>query len=244
MRDKTVFYKAHPSLLLMLPMLCILLLLALSQCKKDCGIHNYGTLLLDTADLAMNPYTGGENLVFSDSAGNSVSCAFKFRETTYSWLWPDPSNFLSDNRGCLENYYNMELNATLFEDVDSSCIMGLSIWTTNPFEAAPPYKMLTIGLSACPGDSVDAKFEGHYCIDFQTIADPPMFLRYNSTVIGFHDSIMLGSATFVSIFELAEHRKKVGPEYISGGISRLYYSIIMGVVGFRTTEGVTYFLEP
>ena len=221
----------------------ILFLFSLSllvQCKDDCETHNMGLLLLDSTDLAMNPYEAGHTCLLVDSLSDTLTATFRYRISNYDWRLFSSTHMEGESTVC-DNYYQMETNATRLESTDSSFSIGITLYTCNPFVMNPPAKMICLGMKMIVNDSTELAFNGFYDITGGYLSNPPTYLQCRSRVIDLHSSLILGGHSYIHVYELSEHT--TGDRYnpISGGISKAFYSIEEGLLGFVTKTGVTYY---
>ncbi len=208
----------------------------LYSCKKSCEEHNYGLLELDPSYLSLVPYYGGEELLFEGDSGDTVRLTFEDRMTLSVYRYyeiPNPSV----TTDCFGNYYDYEVNNSILVSSDSSARLGLGIFPGNPFKKYPPETRMIIGLWFMK-DTLRYAYNG----TFEVTAYVPENLTTDgirSRVVAFHDSIALNGMIFNGIYEFSNNPY----DESDPAITRLFYSLSLGVIGFKTYDGQIFSLQ-
>jgi hypothetical protein len=210
--------------------------LLLIGCSKSpdpdpgCVENLMGTIRLTEKEKSIHPYNIGDTIVFYNDSLNSL--------ITYTCT-EQPSTFhpLSENspgssgyNGCLGNYYNSEIFATLFNSNLLNTRSRISIFaqTKNPFDTIYNINLLNISIKI-PVDSI-YPFSGFYCFSEDTLFNYPLIVR--GYVEDFYDTIMLDGKIHQNIYLLAG--EKGMPQYER--INKILFSISEGIIRFSTNR--------
>ena len=127
---------------------------------------------------------------------------------------------------CKGNYYLMQRNSCYFKGYKSGFYIKLTF--SDYFRTYRNDKIIEISLVS-PIDTIHS-FYGSFTFDVDTILSI-------SSDVSFHDTIMLNDIPYEKIYELR------GEEMFypyNSGISKVFYSIDIGIIGWATNFGKTW----
>jgi len=200
------------------------LIFLFNQChEKECDGNKLGDLKFTQTDLNILPYSIIDTIIFRDSIGDSI-CYYPngIRHSTTRLVGDECSD-----------YYNTELNITRFKGIDEQTYMHLYLDFTWPFATE---KKKTIQIIVHYKDSIEWSFNAIYVFDSLKLYD---YSTESYAILGYCDSLYVGPNMFHSVYTLeqtyipSEHRN----------LKTLFYSLIEGIVGFKTDDGHLWYLK-
>jgi hypothetical protein len=208
--------------------LLIAALLSLFTSCHKCHDKEYSPLHFSQEDLKINPYSGNETLVFTDVYGDSVVLPGQGRsgdkELNYS-NDPDGDDLLLYR--CYGNYYYADVNYCQFATQGNNAYFEVNLYFTNEFRQSALEKLIRLNL-----DTHDPNANSGFMIlafDGDSIFNSRVYP--NDSVLGYEDTMHLGNYLYHKVYKLGK------PE------NYLYYSVLEGLVGFRTVGDTLFCLS-
>jgi hypothetical protein len=208
--------------------LITLYILIFNSCKKPCESKNLGTVKFTSEDLKIVPYKGTETLTFLDSLGNKLTYKGDDRVRLYNNEHHEFSS--SGNDECTGNYFYSEINDTRFKGND----LYFFIWVDLLMDDGNPFNKnikKSIEIKVVYEDTKIWIFDGYFNFNAMKLYNHTDTSESNLTL---KDSLMIGLKKYYSVYVLKQNNTN---------IKTLFYIIKEGIVGFRTKEGHTWYLN-
>lgn len=183
-------------------------------------------------DLKIVPYTGLETLIFKDSVGDSLTMQKAYKTGRFSLYNNKYYEHYFDEGECVPNFYFVERNFTAFCNKDTTAHIETDIYIDNPF-ADSLKKHIAIEVSF--QDSQHWYFSGSFFFNSNALYDRE---PQESFIVQYNDSLIIGSKVFKKVYTLQQLKDPYGLK----NLQYVYYSLIDGVVGFKTKDGHLLFL--
>ncbi len=218
--------------------------LANPRCKKDCTGDVLTDIKFSPSEIAVVPYTGGHKYIFKDSINDSI-CFFSH----------NPKHFTGNVSETLPAYPGEDIEGCL-GDTRSAEYISWGLWTSNsqdtsiviyikyyhPFGEDEKYKDIYIELTY---DQAYLEFSGwfsfyNYMNEKDTIVSllhsaQSLYVQGSYQLNGYYNSIELNGHSFDKVYEM-EHYDNIGHV-------KIYYSISIGIVGFRDRFGTLWHID-
>ncbi len=211
---------------------CISLLAGCS--KNTCIQHEVGRLTFTAGDQAICPYTGKDTLTFKNLTGDSVIFKKSLMQSGFNRAYQYSASEALDFNGCQGDYLSSEYRARNY--ICGNIKGKLDVILKNNATFYHRESVKNIQLSFFPGDSTGLGFYASMKFSGDTLMNFPD--KFDS-IIAFHDSVSLGTRKFYQVYELFIHNE--APPLDDWG-EFAYYSLIDGIVGFRSNLGKTWYL--
>jgi hypothetical protein len=209
-----------------------------NSCQKKCEKENIGNVTFTSNDLKIEPYTGNETLMFLDSLKDTIIYVPEIglqASGKYDYMSGYTSQNPNDNNQCTGNYYYSEVTGTHFSGKDPS---NFGIWFDLRFSGSLFNKNLKKIIDIVVGykDYNDWFFDQTYYFDGLNLQQPT---EPNNSSLSFKDSLKIGPKKFHSVYIL----KQIQDPYKLANLQYVYYTIKEGIVGFKTKDGHTWYLN-
>lgn len=197
------------------------------QCKRECNTEKLGDLKFSQSDLKIVPYNGFENLIFKDSIGDTISMHPEVstgRHNKYDNRYYE-NYFYQDD--CIPNYYYVEQNYTHFIGKDYHTSIWVEMYFDNLFaDSLKKYIIIRVAFE----DSQRWYFYNAFYFNSNGLYDG---FSQKSSIVSYSDSLKIGQKMFKKVYKLQQLEEPDGVK----NLQYVYYSLIDGVVGFKTKEG-------
>lgn len=197
-------------------------------CYK-CHEKQYPTQTLSDQDLNINPYSGNETLIFSDSSGESIIFIGSTRKTNQLRYFANDSDGIDAvQHNCFGDYYYCDVNSTVFDNTSTNDYFKLDLLFSDQFKTKSLEKIISFAMIS-QNPHVHFANEG-FCFDADSIFNSSSY-PYNN-VIAYFNSYKLGNQIFNKVYKL---RGQSGNYF--------FYSIKDGLLGFVTNKFILFTLQ-
>jgi hypothetical protein len=205
-----------------------ILMVGFNSCHK-CQEKQYTTQTFSQQELKINPYTGKEKLIFTNSTKDSILFIGVDRKSGQSKQFSnDPNGDDAMKYDCFGDFYFSEFNSTTFRYNPENRTFEVSLGFSNMFRTGNLEKLIVFNLSSL-NPTISYSYES-FCFSADSIFNSLNF-PYNK-VIAYYDSYQLGNIFYQRVYKLG---CKSG--------NYLFYTIKDGLVGFVTTDYILYTLQ-
>jgi hypothetical protein len=195
---------------------------------KDCNPKELGTINLSQTDLSILPYVGSELIVFKDSVGDSICFKSNSGRKSYFMQWPEHS---FEQNQCMPDFYYVESNEVKYDVVGTYGFLKIELYFNNGVSNIKKNIKITIAYN----DSQDRSFICSYRFDALEIS---VSSYGDSGVALYNDSLMVGPNKLPDIYTMMHNYNPIG----TGNQNKVYYNIIRGIVGFKSSDGHLWYL--
>lgn len=202
------------------------------SCNK-CPEKKVGEYRFTSEELQINPYNGNEGLLFKNLTGDSVSLTVGDRSSGMIKVF----TIYVDDGECNGNYTLVETNNTVISSNDDS--LQFTIFLRFFPEPSVPgfYKSMRVeakiqDLNKKTISSVSVTFEQDKITGYDSGSGS------NEDLL-FHKSLTLGAKHFSDVYEFEVH---LWSQTGNNWVSKMYYSIQQGIVGFSTHQNELWYL--
>ncbi len=199
----------------------MILVMVFVQCNKCGKPKNLGTVDFISTDLSIVPYSGTEKIVFKDSVGYSLyfySGYRKFGEYEKDHIF---EYYYGE---CEPDYYYIRNNVTHFEQANNYGYLELELlvyYYDNAF-----HKLFYLQIQYT--DSQDWVFDSRFAFN-----DLSVLMGIHADNVSFSDSLFVGPNKYYNVYTLTSNNN----------IKTAYYNTSQGLLGFKTDEGLLWYLK-
>jgi hypothetical protein len=220
-------------------LIIIIISLPFSGCKK-CVQNQIADLKFTQDELKIDPYTGNELLTFIGSSGDTVLFHNGSRLNSHLRIYQyDYETAKLDHDGCQGDYFEIDQDQMMM--YDDTLETHLYIFLNFQYSWSSPSNEKIFKLSFGQSKQLFIYFNGSFKFNVDTLLNITMTSQYyKDSIIAFHPIWKSGPNTFNNVYELYSHQPD---NRYTPWISIAYYSINEGLLGFKTTSGITWNLK-
>ena len=210
-----------------------------NQCTKPCVENQIAVFKLTPEELKINPYMGNEILTYKNFKGDSIVFPQGDRKTYVEEVHKiSPSDAKEYYNGCEGDYFDKDRNMMKKFTENFQTRFDINLFSLYTFDNPTNNKEFELNFYADVNSQPDGDwFNGHFLFKVDTIFNRA---GLGDSIVSYHSMFSIGPKTFFNVYELF----CVNPDDRNNEwFSIAYYSIKTGLVGFKTNNGITWYLD-